>query len=370
MKLICLLVCVLTLGLAPITFAQTVSTPLTPSSKLPVKASVGADINLPEADTLIYINARRILNEAVPRFAPPAEVAKMRQEFASFKQSLGVDPAEIDYVVVAARFRKPSAELSFVPPEFMLVAGGDFGAEALAGFAQILLGDSAREESYGEKNLTLFRIDPIAKEAEKLDFLKSFAEMAVVALSPSKIGIGTPGYLKAAIDAEQGQDRINQEALNSLMRDPQVLLSIVGLPLNSFAKSLGLLGVEGEAGGANCTSSFGNFYAAVTMDQSHFKLRGAMNADNPNTAKIINGLFSGFLQQALSSIPDKSIQSIVSNVVMNAEGHEVLLQADLSQQALISFITEQMKSGEAKATATKPAVKAPVKRRTPRRRRG
>lgn len=369
MKLICLLACTLTLGLVAATSAQTVSNPInTPAGTLAAKPSVvPPEINLPEAETLIYINAKRILNEAVPRFVPPVEVAKLRKEFDNLEQSMGVDPAQIDYVIVAARFRKPSAELNFVPPEFMLVAGGDFGAEALAGFAQILLGDSAREESYGGRNLAVFRIDPIAQEAEKLDFLKSFAEMAIVALSPNKIGIGTPGYLKAAIDAEQGQGRISQEALNSLMRDPQALVSIVGLPLNSFAKSFGLMGVEGEAGVASCTSDFGNFYAAVSMDQSHFTLRAAMNADNANTAKIINGLLSGLLQQALNAITDKSI---VSNVAMNAEGHEVLLQADLSQQALIKFITAQMKPTEPKAAATKPAAKTPVKRRAPRRRRG
>lgn len=369
MKLICLLVGVLTLGLAPATFAQTGANPLTTRSvNSAVKPTVVVDINLPEADTLIYINAKRIFTDAVLRFAPPNEIIKLRLELEKLRESIGVDFAHVDYVIVAARFRKPSAELRFVPPEFMLVAGGDFGAEALIDFTKGAFGNTMREETYGDKSLLVFKIDPIEQEAQKNEFLKPFAEMAIVGLNSSKIGIGTPGYLRALIDAEQGQGQINQEAMNSLMRDPQVLLSIVGLPLNSFAKSLGLLGVEGEAGGPNCTSDFGNFYAAVTMDQTHIKLRGALNADNPNTAKIINGLFSGLLQQALSSIPDKSIQSIVSNVVMNAEGHEVLLQADLSQQALVSFITEKMKPAE--ATASKPAAKAPVKRRAPRRRRG
>ena len=368
MKLICLLVCVLTLGLAPTTFAQTVSNPLkTSSGNTAVKPTVVVDVNLPEADTLIYINAKRIFTEAVPRFVPPDQIIKLRLELEKLRDSTGVNLAMIDYVIVAARFRKPSAELSFVPPEFMIVADGDLGAEAFIDFAKGVFGNSMREESYGEKNLLVFKIDPIVQEAQKHDFLKAFAEMAIVELNSSKIGIGTPGYLKALIDAEQGQGRITQEALSSLMRDPDVLLSVVGLPLNSFAKSFGLLGVEGEMGSANCTSTFGNFYAAVTMDQSHFKLRAAMNADNANTAKIINGLVSGLLQQALNAITDKSI---VSNVAMNAEGHEVQLQADLSQQALIKFITEQMKPAEPKAAATKPAAKAPVKRRKPRRRRG
>ncbi len=323
--------------------------------------------NLPEADTLIYINTKRILNEAVPHFLPAPEVASMRQQFADMKQLVGLDPAQVDYLVFAVRFRKPTAEPNFVPPEFMLVASGDFSADALVELARLAGGDTLREEVYGEKKLALFTIDPLVKEAEKYEILKSFAEVAITPLSSSTVGIGTPSYIKAAVDAEQGQGRINPETLNSLMRDPNVLLSIVGLPLNSFAKSFGLLGVEGSASGG-AVSRFGDFYAAVTMDQTHLKVRGAMNADNPNTAKIISGLLLPLAQQALSSLTGKSAESILTNFAMTAEGHELMLKADLSQPALVKFVKEQMTKPA--PAEVKPEVKKPVKRRvTPRRRR-
>ena len=76
----------------------------------------------PEADTLIFINPQRILNEAAPRLMPEKDLAEMRKGFGEMKQFVGVDPARLDYLVIVVRFRKPSADLSFNPPELMAVA--------------------------------------------------------------------------------------------------------------------------------------------------------------------------------------------------------------------------------------------------------
>src|SRR5204863_6317077 len=65
---------------------------------------------LPEADTLVYINPQRILNEAAPKVMSESDVAKMRQQFGDLKRTVGVDPSNIDFVVVALRFRKPTTD--------------------------------------------------------------------------------------------------------------------------------------------------------------------------------------------------------------------------------------------------------------------
>ncbi|MFN2500229.1 MAG: hypothetical protein ABR557_14195, partial [Pyrinomonadaceae bacterium] len=103
--------------------------------------------------------------------------------------------------------------------------------------------------------------------------------------------VGTPGYLRAAIDAGDGKERISTETLNSLVRDPNALLSIAGAPWHAFAKSFGMLGTEANARDPRCNSKIGDFYIALTMDATNFMLRGASNADNPDTAKIISKLY-------------------------------------------------------------------------------
>lgn len=319
--------------------------------------------NLPEADTLIYINPQRILNEALPKLLPEKEMANLREGFTVAKQQAGIDPTKIDYIVIASRFKKPTADLNFQPGEFMCVIGGDFSADSLITLARMATGGKLRDEKYGTKTLSLMTIDEVAKMAEKNPLLKSFSEVGIVALNANTIAAGSPAYLRAAVDAGEGNGRIGAEALNSLLRDPGALISIAGSPWNAFAKSFGLLGTEANARAPRCESKIGDFYAALTMDATNFQLHGAMNADNPDTAKIINNLISGLLQQAVGAIPDKSAQDLLKGMSLAAQGDEVVLNADIPQQMVAAHIREHMMP---KKKATAP-VKAPAKRRVRRR---
>jgi hypothetical protein len=325
--------------------------------------------NLPEADTLIYINPQRILNEALPRVMPEADVAKMKSGLADVKQFAGIDPLKIDYVVVAVRSRKPSAELNFVPPEFIVAASGDFSADSLVMLARAAAGGKLRDEKYGSKSLSLLTIEDIAKQAEKSPFLKSFSDLAIAPLNANTIAAGTTMYLKAAVDAAEGNGRISAESLGSLLRDASVLISVAGSPLTSFNKSFGLLGTESNARAPRCDSKFGDFYAAVTMDATNFRLLGVMNADNPDTAKIIQSLLSGLLQQVVSSVKDKQAQSAFNSLRLTGKDNEILLRAEIPQQMVADLIREQMKAKPPAATApSTPSAKPAVTRRKTRRR--
>jgi hypothetical protein len=209
-------------------------------------------------------------------------------------------------------------------------------------------------------------IDDIAKEAEKMPMLKSLSQLGIVALNPTTIAAGSPAYLRAAIDAQDGKGRIAAESLNSLMRDPNVLISIAGSPWSAFAKSFGMLGTEANAHPARCDSRLGDFYAALTMDATNFRLRGMMNADNPDTAKIINNLLSGLLQQVVNAVPDKSAQALLKSVTLTPENDELVLQADFPQQMVVDMVRQHLTPKKQEVVAPvppKPPVKRPVRRR-------
>ena len=323
--------------------------------------------NLPEADALIYINPRRILNDAAPKVAAAAELTKMRALFDDLKKSLGVDPSTLDYVVVAMRFHKPSADLSFVPPEVIAVASGDFSADSLMTVARLGLQEEAREEKHGTRTIAITKIDPVAAAAEKTPLLKSFAEIGFAALNTNTMVIGSIGYVKAAMDAVDGTGRISNTAVSSLVRDPEALVSAAGSPLTAFAKSFGLMGTQVTPRDSRCETTFGNFYAAITMEGNSFIVRGAMNADNPDTARIINSLLSSLLQQAASSVPDKSAQSILNGLKLTVSESEVIISGAVPESVLAELIREQSKPATSGSSqpAKKPAVrrKRPVKRR-------
>ena len=326
--------------------------------------------SLPEVDTLVYINPQRILNEAVPKFMPAKELEEMRRSFDEVKKSAGIDPTKIDYIIIATRFKKPTDDLNFQPPEFMVVASGDFSAESLVGLARMASQGKLRDEKYGTKTLGLMTIDPLVKEAEKNPFLKGFTEVGILTLNANTIAAGTPSYLRAAVDAGDGKERISTEKLNSLVRDPNVLVSIAGTPWHSFAKGFGMLGTETNPRTARCDSKIGDIYAALTMDATNFMLRGVVNADNPDTAKIISKLYSGFLGYAASSIPDPSAQSLLKDFAITSEGDEVLVRADFPQQMVMDLIQQHMKPKHVEATMPEPTVVKPIVTRRRTRHRG
>lgn len=343
--------------------------PATVTTNPPTLQNVISSLSsLPEVDTLIYINPQRILNEVVPKLLPPKDVEGMRRSFEEVKKSAGIDPTKIDYIVIATRFKKPTADLNFQPPEFMVVASGDFSAESLIVLARMASQGKLRDEKYGTKTLGLMTIDPLVKEAEKNPFLKAFTEVGILTLNANTIAAGTPSYLRAAVDAGEGKERISTETLNSLVRDPNVLVSFAGTPWHSFAKSFGMLGTETNPRTARCESKIGDIYAALTMDATNFMLRGVMNADNPDTAKIISKLYSGLLGYAASSIPDASAQSLLKGFAITSEGDEVLLRGDVPQQMVMELIQHHMKPKQVDVTMPTPAVKPVVKRRRTRRR--
>ena len=336
--------------------------------------------SLPEADMLIYVSPQRILNDAAPRVLPAKDITDMRTSFAEMKKSVGFDPSSVDYLVFALRFHKPAGDLSFVAPDVMAVMGGDFSADSLFSLAQLTLQSRVHVEKYGAKSIAVMRVDPIAAQAEKMPMLKSLIDVGAVPLSANSIAIGNLPYLKSAVDAAEGTGRINPALVESLMRDPNVLMAAAGAPIGSFAKAFGLFGTETTPREGTCNTSFGNFYTSITVSGNNFSVRGAMNADNPDTAKIMSSLFSMIMQQGMNVGADKQAQSMLDSMKLTgAEGemfstimkslklmpkdNEVVWEADIPQQAIADAFKPKPVTIQAKQPAPAATPRKPVRKK-------
>jgi len=103
------------------------------------------------------------------------------------------------------------------------------------------------------------------------------------------------------------------------------------------------------------------------MDAVNINFRGAMNADNPDTARIINGMVSGVIQPLIGSFPEEDARKILQAVRMQTKESEVVWEADVPHQTVASFIQEQMKPKAAPPASSAPAPVKPKpapKRRT------
>ncbi len=320
--------------------------------------------NLPEADVLIYVSPQRILNDAAPKLLQAKDLEEMRGAFGQVKSAVGFDPSSVEYMVIAIRFNKPAGDLSFVAPDAMIVAGGDFKSDSLLELARLTAQDRMHDEKYGTKTIAAMKIDPIATQAEKNPILKPFVELGAVALTPNSIAIGNLRYLKSAIDAADGNGRIRPEMVQSITRDPNVLIAATGSPLLAFVRSFGMLGTETAPREGRCDSNFGNFYAAVTMSGANYSVRGAMNADNPDTAKIITGLLSGLMKQGIDVVPDKSAQTALQSIRLTAKDNEIVIEGDIPGTMIADLFKDRPKDA-----AAAPAKAAPAKRPIRRKRR-
>lgn len=352
-----LLLLIALLSFAPAAFAQS--------------SGVANLANLPEADMLIYVSPQRLFTDFIPKVMPAKDVAEMQAAFAEVKKSVGFDPASVEYIVIAVRFHKPTGDLNFVAPDVMVVAGGDFSSESLFTLAQLGLQDKLQIEKQGSRTIAIMKVgEMFASELEKNPMLKSYSEIGAVALTPNSLAIGNMRYINAAVAAADGGARIKPETLQSLMRDPNVLMAATGAPMVSLARSFGLLGTEATPRDGRCESNFGNFYAAATVSGANSVLRGAMNADNPDTAKIITNLLSGLMKTDIGAIPDKSAQAIIKSLKLTARDNEVMIEAEFPLQMLADFIREQSKpKAEAQATPTSATKKPAARRPTTRKRR-
>ena len=87
-----------------------------------------------------------------------------------------------------------------------------------------------------------------------------------------------------------------------------------------------------------------------------------MNADNPDTAKIINNLLAALMQQGVSAVPDKQAQSILKSLKMSARDNEVVWEAEIPEKTVTDFLKSTAKKDAPSVSAPEPK---PVKARKP-----
>lgn len=329
---------------------------------------------LPESDALVYINASRILNEALPRLVPEKEMQGLRTGLDQLKAFTNIDLKNMEFMIVALRFNKPSGGVMHPLPQTIFVTRGDFDAKALLGMAAMVSEGKLKEETFGTHTLHVLKLSDLSSDAARNPFGAAFSELAASALDGNTLIVGNLSYVKAALEAADGNGRIRPETLSLLMRDPNVLMSIAGSPMTGFAKSLGLRMADHMDSTNPCWTRFGDFYVSLDMDAQNFRFNGAMNADNPDTASMMKNMLAGYIQQGKGMIPDKGVQTMIDQLKLTAEGSEILVEMAIPQETAAKFMRDIFAPKKAPATTstsprTETEIKPPTKKPTKSRRR-
>ncbi|HVG31116.1 MAG TPA: hypothetical protein VM864_15505 [Pyrinomonadaceae bacterium] len=283
--------------------------------------------SLPESQGVLFVNARRITGEALPRVAP---LTKLRAAFDDMKRQTTVDLREIDFVVVGMRFAGDTARPSV--PDFGVVIRGGFNPDAMLSFLRMSAQGKFREERRGAKTITVFKLDfdgeankdtgkrdatsdappdaaPPAPPAPTPDALALPSEIAAVSLDADSVLVGTTAYVTSAIDARaEGGSRISPDLVDLALRDADALVSLAAALPASLSKYLD--GGKGSSGMfvndemRRLLDSVRQVQASLNMTPLRFGVQTVLRADTPEDARAI----SGFVQMGISSFEQEMAQ--------------------------------------------------------------
>ncbi|HEV7902678.1 MAG TPA: hypothetical protein VGO96_02465 [Pyrinomonadaceae bacterium] len=336
--------------------------------------------NFPESHAILYINARRLINEAAPAVVPPEALNKAIGEAKQF-----IDLNGLDYVVVGARLR---GAVSFTNlPEVLLIVRGNFSADGLLSAARMAGQGMYVQETYGGKTLNVFTLNkPASTDGEQSSKRFPIDQVAAVALDANTLAIGIPAYLRDAIDTSAGGDkvRLKPELVDLALRDSNTLISIVTEVPPAASQHLRALGVPPNAEADRIIDALRQIQLSVNMQPSTFGVQSIMRMDNAEAAATLSGLVNmgaNFAKGEIAKEVQKktggdredmtSLLRVFETLTNTTRDNEVVLGLTFQQAGLAEVIKRQMmpKKKDAAASSSAPNKGAAVKRRRPRTRR-
>ncbi|HYP01027.1 MAG TPA: hypothetical protein VER76_12615 [Pyrinomonadaceae bacterium] len=346
--------------------------------------------NFPESQAVLYINAKRLINEAAPSVVPPEMLNKALNDARQF-----IDLNGLDYVIAGARLR---GEVSMKnPPEVLLIVRGSFSADGLLSAARMAGQGMYVQETHGGKTVNVFTLNkPAPAPADGASGgeqpSKKFPvdQIAAVALDANTLAVGIPAYLRDAIDASAGGQqgaRLKPELVDLAVRDANTLVSLVTDVPPAMSQHLRKLGMPPNAEAERLIDALRQVQLSVNMQPGTFGVQSIMRMENSEAASTLSGLVNMGANLAKGEIA-KNVQKktgsekddmtallrVFETLTNTTRDSEVVLGLSFQQAGLAEVIKRQMMPKKKQDTAAAPAPgankgAAVVKRRRPRARR-
>jgi hypothetical protein len=339
--------------------------------------------SFPDSQAVLYVNARRVVNEVLPRLMTPAEYQKL----LNGAETGGFDLRAVDYAAIGIRFTDPAPAGGV--PEFVVVVRGGFNADTLLALGRVglsAMGAKSRRESYGSKTIEIIDTSTLQKTLSDgdadttlpytqmgLPSKMPYPEVGVVALDSETLAFGVPAYVKSAIDAAGGRGGLKGATLDLTARDPQALWSLTADIPPTLTDTIHKFGAPQNEELDQMLSWIKQVSVSQGMDAVNYTLNASVLTDTPEHASAFSGLVRMGLfalqselgtdaakQNSKDAADARHALEVLKTVVNRTEGSTLLLSASVSQ----ATVAEMIKENTAKPAATKPKT---THRRTHRR---
>jgi hypothetical protein len=292
---------------------------------------------LPPSDGIALIDVARLMNETLPRImaGDPAKLATANAEIEKFKTRTGIDPRSFDRVVLGMRYTYPTPRVTKL--ETVAIARGTFDAKALAAAARIAANGKYREEKYRGATILIITVKDQMKLFGVWDM--RIDELAVCAVDPHSLAIGTVANVHAAIEAGlKGRAGADLAALAT--RDPK---AVVGFGANIPKELMANLNVGNDTI-AKDANAIRQVYGSIGSTETDVSVMLVARTDSAEAANNLNdtvtglkqlgGLFIGQMAPARKALA----QSALDNLKITTRGTEVEIRTQVAAANLASVI--------------------------------
>jgi hypothetical protein len=287
---------------------------------------------LPASDLVIYADQRRIMTELGPHIMAydPSLLAKITGALEMAKAKTGVNFMGVERVAIGLRLLGP------IGPEFkkenlgiVIVAHGDFDANALVTFAKTESHGKLSEQTYGGKVV-------YSEPAPEPPKTKPETERpAFAVLDPNTLVIGDLMEVRAAVDAAAGTGRVDPALARLATEDGNAL---VGIGVNfspSVAQYLSASAGPDEmarAGIRLLLSTVKQLSLSAGAGQGSFNVSLGARFCDAQQAQAVGDVLVAVRKQV--SAVDAKLGGLLEGVEVRTDGNDVRVRAEIKGEAL------------------------------------
>jgi hypothetical protein len=315
---------------------------ITPASPDAIVARSALLSALPASDAVMYLDLKRILNDALPvvMAGDKARLAKLNGQFDRLKQQTGLDVRSFERLALGFRAVPSGGGYNLVP--FGLV-NGSFNAGSLIALGRFAAEGKYKQEEYKGKQIYLFNIGDALKDIPALNTLG--AELAVTEIDANTLALGTPASLKESLDKGGDTPRVSAELVQLATRNPDALIGFgMNIPTDAFA---GMIDTQNDEIGKT-VASIRQAGGSVSLNDTGAELalaaRAGSAADAKNLTDTLNALkdFGGLAIGGLKNPAQQKLAlSALQTLKITYDGNESQLSLAIKRSdfpALLGLI--------------------------------
>ncbi|MDT4956075.1 MAG: hypothetical protein QOJ02_4213 [Acidobacteriota bacterium] len=323
--------------------------------------------SLPASDVVMFVDLQRIMTEIIPRLLAkdPATLAKMTAAINEVKIKSGVNILAIDSVVAGMQF--DGAVTHNMKKEnfgIVIIAHGDFDANALIAFLKRETKGKVHEETYGGK-VIYSEPQPAKKKAER-------ELAALTVLDANTVALGDLPQVRAAVDAFAGKGRVDSSLVGLAAGDSSSLIGLAGNVPPSLIEDLKETAPQNDPTAQaiqKAITGLKQLFVSIGATPSDFNIITGARLSNAEQAASLGDMLMGLRQQAIAGVDEQEIRSLIESTKITTQGDEVLIKADIKNEDVQDFVASMMKDEKPVAKPTPKPKRTTKHRRSSRRRR-